>query len=185
MFTQIVKSAANAAPDLTGQQGQVVLFMQNGGINGMGKTYRQSPHWDEAEQDRPRAGRKQRNSHEEVFKCRHCKRFVCPAEHGTHHRNHCPFCLFSRHVDDHIGDRMSSCGASMEPVGHFQRPNDEYMLVHRCLACGLERFNRIAADDDFELVVSLPLLPPRTSRDMKAQRLLDEVGEDAEMHQIA
>jgi len=44
------------------------------------------------------------------------------------------------------------------------------VIVHRCLGCGFERFNRIAADDDFELVLALPVLPPRTSREMKALR---------------
>ena len=58
----------------------------------------------------------------------------------------------------------------MEPVGHFQRSKGEYVIVHRCLGCEFERFNRIAADDDFELVISLPELPPRTSREMKAQK---------------
>ena len=65
---------------------------------------------------------------------------------------------------------MSSCRSVMQPVGSFQRPNGEYAIVHRCLGCGFERFNRIAADDDFELVVSLPEVPPLTSRDVKAQR---------------
>ena len=65
---------------------------------------------------------------------------------------------------------MSSCGASMEPAGYFQRSKGEYVIVHRCLSCEFERFNRIAADDDFELVLSLRELPPRTSREMKAQK---------------
>jgi len=59
----------------------------------------------------------------------------------------------------------------MEPIGSFQRPNGEYVLVHRCLGCDIERFNRIAADDDFDLVLALPALPPRTSREMKAQQV--------------
>jgi hypothetical protein len=54
---------------------------------------------------------------------------------------------------------MSACGASMQPIGTFQRKNGEYVLVHRCLECGQERFNRIAADDDFDLVLALPSLP--------------------------
>jgi hypothetical protein len=57
----------------------------------------------------------------------------------------------------------------MEPVGYFQRPNGEYVLLHRCLGCGKESINRIAADDYFELVLSLPLVAPRTSREMKVQ----------------
>jgi PII-like signaling protein len=51
----------------------------------------------------------------------------------------------------------------MQPIGSFQRRNGEHVLVHRCLGCGFERFNRIAADDDFELVSSLPVLPPRAN----------------------
>jgi hypothetical protein len=65
---------------------------------------------------------------------------------------------------------MSTCGASMEPVGYFQRPNGEYVVVHRCLGCEIERFNRIAADDDFDLVLSLAELPPRTRREIKARQ---------------
>ncbi|OLB37986.1 MAG: hypothetical protein AUH05_11795 [Ktedonobacter sp. 13_2_20CM_53_11] len=64
----------------------------------------------------------------------------------------------------------------MEPIGSFQRPKGEHVIVHRCLGCGFERFNRIAADDDFELVLALPALPPRTSREMKALRLEIELA---------
>jgi hypothetical protein len=66
---------------------------------------------------------------------------------------------------------MSTFGCRMEPIGRFQRPNGEYVLVHLCLGCGIERFNRIGADDDFDLVLSLPALPPCTSREVKAQQL--------------
>lgn len=52
----------------------------------------------------------------------------------------------------------------MEPIGAFQRPNGEHVVVHRCLTCGFERFNRIAADDDFDLVLALPVLAPRSTR---------------------
>ena len=80
---------------------------------------------------------------------------------------------------------MSLCGASMEPIGYFQRPNEEYVLVHRCLGCDFERFNRIAADDDLEVVLSLAKLPPRTSREMKAQRQEEETGEEWDINQTA
>jgi RNHCP domain len=66
---------------------------------------------------------------------------------------------------------MSRCGCRMEPVGRFQRPNEEYVIILRCLGCEFERFNRIAADDDFDLVLDLPVLPARTSREVKAQQL--------------
>jgi hypothetical protein len=73
----------------------------------------------------------------------------------------------------------------MEPIGSFQRPNGEYVIVHRCLNCDFERFNRIAADDDFDLVLSLPALPPRTSREVKAERVEQEVGGESDTGQVA
>lgn len=113
-----------------------------------------------------------RQSSKDVFKCKNCRRFIGPLPCGGHHRNHCPFCLSSRHVDEQSsGDRLSACGSVMEPIGSFQRPKGEHVIVHRCLSCGFERFNRIAADDDFELVLKLPVLPPRTSLEVKAQQL--------------
>jgi hypothetical protein len=102
---------------------------------------------------------------DDSFTCGHCHRFIGPLPSGGHHRNHCPFCLYSRHVDaTRSGDRASACRALMAPIGAFQRPNGEYVIVHRCLGCGFERFNRIAADDDFDLVLALPVLPARSAR---------------------
>lgn len=99
---------------------------------------------------------------EAPFLCGHCGRRVPALPSGGRHRNHCPYCLYSRHVDAReTGDRASACGELMEPLGTFQRRNGEYVLVHRCLGCGFERFNRIAADDDLPLALSLPSLAPR------------------------
>lgn len=88
---------------------------------------------------------------------------IGPVPFGGGHRNHCPVCLHSRHVDGKTpGDRASDCGSVMAPVGAFTRRGGEYVVVHRCLGCGFERFNRIAADDDFELVLRLPPVEPRS-----------------------
>jgi hypothetical protein len=73
--------------------------------------------------------------------------------------------LYSRHVDaGRPGDRASECGGSMAPVGYFVRPKGEYVVIHRCLTCGFERHNRIAADDDLDLLLRLPALAPRGAR---------------------
>lgn len=102
---------------------------------------------------------------DERFTCGHCGRRVGPLPSGGHHRNHCPACLYSRHVDAaRSGDRGSACGGLMAPLGAFQRPNGEHVLVHRCERCGFERFNRIQADDDFDRVLALPVLPPRSAK---------------------
>ena len=73
----------------------------------------------------------------------------------------------------------------MEPIGSFQRSKGEHVLVHRCLDCGLERFNRIAGDDDFDLVLALPSVTPLTSGEVKAQRLEEELGEESVKHLVA
>jgi len=98
---------------------------------------------------------------DESFKCVHCKAFIGPTVSGGRHRNHCPHCLYSRHVDVTIGDRASACRASMSPVARFERPNGEPVIVHRCLGCGFERHNRVAADDNWTLYESLPIVSPR------------------------
>ena len=95
----------------------------------------------------------------EEFRCRHCRALIGPTLCGGKHRNHCPLCLHSRHVDDRRpGDRASECGSLMAPVGRFARPNGEPMLVHRCLGCGKEGHNRVAADDAVALLTRLPLV---------------------------
>jgi hypothetical protein len=108
--------------------------------------------------------RRQRRDRPEEFRCRHCRAFVVPVPSGGRHRNHCPTCLHSRHVDERLpGDRLSACGGTMAPIGRFQRAGGEYMLIHRCMDCGVERHNRIAADDDFDLVLQLPTIAPHRS----------------------
>ncbi|HEX9037831.1 MAG TPA: RNHCP domain-containing protein [Ktedonobacterales bacterium] len=97
-----------------------------------------------------------------TFTCGHCGRRVGPLPSGGRNRNHCPYCLYSRHVDgDRSGDRASPCKGMMEPIGVFERPNGEEVITHRCLVCGFERFNRVGADDDEATVAALPRIAPR------------------------
>jgi hypothetical protein len=104
----------------------------------------------------------------ESFKCGHCRAFIGPTVSGGRHRNHCPLCLYSRHVDDRRpGDRASVCRSLMAPVGTFHRPKGEQVIVHRCLGCGLERHCRVAADDNMIGCLRLPLVAPRTGRPME------------------
>lgn len=101
----------------------------------------------------------------DAFTCGHCGRFVGPLPSGGRNRNHCPFCLYSRHVDaERSGDRASLCKGMMEPIGVFERPNGEEVIVHRCVKCGFERFNRVGADDDEAQVAALPRVSPRSAR---------------------
>lgn len=61
----------------------------------------------------------------ESFTCRNCGYPVVPAGAGSDHRNHCPNCLCSVHLDIEPGDRESDCGGLMEPVAVWVRKNGE------------------------------------------------------------
>ncbi len=94
------------------------------------------------------------------FKCCHCASFVPSSEFiGTEHRNHCPVCLWSKHVDlEKPGDRRAKCKAGMKPIAltfkregsdKWRKPRQgELMLVHQCTGCKKTSINRIAADDN-------------------------------------
>ena len=82
------------------------------------------------------------------FNCTHCHQAVITQAAGTAHRNHCPWCLWSRHVDDVPGDRASGCQGAMEPIAVWARPGGDWAILHRCRTCGEIRSNRIAGDDN-------------------------------------
>jgi len=95
------------------------------------------------------------------FVCKHCRHFVSSAFllSGVHNRNHCPYCLWSRHLDlEAAGDRLSACKAPMRPIGltvkltrrKYGYGHGELMLIHQCSDCGRLSINRLAADDDRE-----------------------------------
>ncbi|MFC1755933.1 RNHCP domain-containing protein [Patescibacteria group bacterium] len=90
--------------------------------------------------------------------CRNCRKEVLYKAPGTKNRNHCPFCLHSLHVDTTIGDRKSKCWGVMQPIGKMIKNDGEEVLVHECQKCGLVRKNRVAGDDDWDLVEKLSVV---------------------------
>lgn len=95
----------------------------------------------------------------ETFVCSVCGRTVVPAGAGSDHRNHCPYCLTSKHLDIEPGDREADCGGAMEPISVWVRKNGEWALIHRCRICGAMSSNRIAADDDPMKLMSIAMKP--------------------------
>lgn len=87
------------------------------------------------------------------FTCSHCKRFVIINDiMGTANRNHCSWCLWSKHVDEATGDRRAHCGGGMQPIGLTFKYTGrsrigEIMLIHLCVRCEKLSINRIARDD--------------------------------------
>lgn len=95
----------------------------------------------------------------EAFTCKVCGAAVVPGGAGSGHRNHCPNCLSSLHVDNEPGDRASLCKGVMEPIGVWVRKNGEWALIHRCRTCGALSSNRVAADDNPALLMSIAVKP--------------------------
>jgi hypothetical protein len=79
----------------------------------------------------------------EDFSCLVCGAVV----RGDGYTNHCPRCLWSRHVDVAPGDRAAGCGGLMRPVAIEARAHD-VVLTHACESCGHRRRNRTAPADD-------------------------------------
>lgn len=92
------------------------------------------------------------------FVCINCSKKVLPIAKGSY-RNHCPFCLFSLHVDELPGDRASRCRGLMEPIRIIYNSKKGYQLVHKCIKCGIEKANIISDDisqpDDFNLILKI------------------------------
>lgn len=86
----------------------------------------------------------------EDFACEHCGAEVK----GNGYTNHCPHCLWSKHVDINPGDRAANCQGAMEPYAIEVR-GTEYAILHRCVKCGFERKNRSVANDDFEAILAI------------------------------
>lgn len=94
------------------------------------------------------------------FICGFCAQKVLALTNGGF-RNHCPFCLYSKHLDIGPGDRRSDCKGLMEPVG-FRHRGGKQQLLHRCQSCGVLRANKIAnytlQSDDINQLIELQLL---------------------------
>jgi hypothetical protein len=98
-----------------------------------------------------------------AFTCEHCGVEVSLDAPGTSHRNHCPACLWSRHLDRNVpGDRKADCAGDMEPIAVTVRTESRWVLIHRCTNCGRLRLNKTAGDDNVLLLMQLAALPLAT-----------------------
>ncbi len=86
----------------------------------------------------------------EDFTCEHCGAQVS----GTGYTNHCPACLWSKHVDNLPGDRANPCGGLMEPI-NVEVGSEPYDLVHKCQRCGVIKRNKVADNDSRAALASI------------------------------
>lgn len=90
---------------------------------------------------------------DETFICDNCGKEVPTL--GYSCRNHCPYCLHSKHVDINPGDRSEDCKGDLEPVALEIDSKKGYVIIFKCKKCGAIRKNKAAKDDDMDLIISL------------------------------
>jgi len=88
----------------------------------------------------------------ENFVCENCGTEII----GDGFTNHCPKCLYSKHVDVNPGDRAEKCGGLMKPISAIKK-GEEYSVVQQCVRCGFERKNKVGGGDDFERLIELSI----------------------------
>ena len=89
---------------------------------------------------------------DEFFICLKCGCEVTKLSYTA--RDHCPRCLYSKHVDLNPGDRLNSCGGLMQPIG-IEKFKDTYKIIYKCEKCKEIHKNIMASDDDMKLIIEL------------------------------
>ena len=89
---------------------------------------------------------------DEEFICENCGKQVLPL--GYTARDHCPHCLYSKHVDIMPGDRQNTCKGLLKPIG-IEKFKDTYKILYKCNSCNEPHKNIMAKDDNMELIIEL------------------------------
>ena len=91
-------------------------------------------------------------THDEEFTCEHCNSLVSKLNYSS--RDHCPYCLYSKHVDINPGDRLNECKGLLEPIG-IEKFKDTFKIIYKCEKCNKIHKNIIERDDNMDLIIEL------------------------------
>lgn len=90
----------------------------------------------------------------ENFLCEVCSYNVI----GNGYTNHCPKCLYSKHVDIFPGDRSETCKGLMKPIGREEHPKKGSVIHHLCERCRIRRRNKSSPFDNPQTIQALPFI---------------------------
>ena len=90
---------------------------------------------------------------DEEFICENCGKKVSKL--GYTSRDHCPYCLYSKHVDIMPGDREEDCKGLLKPIRVELDSKKGYVIIYKCEKCSLIRKNKAAEDDNKDLLIQL------------------------------
>ena len=89
---------------------------------------------------------------DEFFICEKCGYEVNKLNYTA--RDHCPNCLYSKHVDIMPGDRSNTWGGLMMPIG-IEKYKNTYKIIYKCTKCNQIHKNIMANDDNYDLIIKL------------------------------
>ncbi len=92
------------------------------------------------------------NMIDEEFICENCQKKVSKLHYTA--RDHCPFCLYSKHVDINPGDRLNPCQGLLQPI-NIEKCKNTYKIIYKCQKCNQIHKNIMATDDDFQKIIEL------------------------------
>ena len=90
---------------------------------------------------------------DEEFICENCGNKV--EKLGYTCRDHCNICLCSKHVDKNPGDRDEECHGLLEPIDVEINNKKGYVIIYKCKKCGAIRKNKMANDDNVEVIYNI------------------------------
>lgn len=93
---------------------------------------------------------------DENFTCENCHKSVNKLNYTA--RDHCPYCLYSKHVDIMPGDRSNECKGLLKPIG-IEKFRDTYKIVYQCQKCNQIHKNIMANDDNMDIIIKLTTNP--------------------------
>lgn len=89
---------------------------------------------------------------DEDFVCDYCQKKVNKLLVSA--RDHCPFCLYSKHVDINPGDRANTCKGLLKPID-IEKYKNTYKIIYKCEKCGQFHKNVMANDDNMDKIIAL------------------------------
>lgn len=89
---------------------------------------------------------------DEPFICENCHKKVEKLNYTS--RDHCPYCLYSKHVDINPGDRENNCQGLLQPIS-IEKFKSTYKIIYKCQKCNQLHKNIIANDDNYDKIIEL------------------------------
>lgn len=89
---------------------------------------------------------------DEEFICEYCNKKITKLNYTA--RDHCNYCLYSKHVDINPGDRQNKCKGLLKPI-KIEKFKKTFKIIYKCEKCQQNHKNIIATDDNMDIIIEL------------------------------